>query len=70
MSIHTGKCPNCEKIMHYMVMQGVDAKVLMGHSWRAVSYQCPHCHTVVGVEIDPIALKAELVEQIAKRLGR
>jgi hypothetical protein len=56
--------------MHHAKMQALDAKVLMGGSWKAISYQCPHCETVLSVEIDPIAVKADIVAEIAKMLGK
>ena len=68
--IHTGKCPSCGQVMHYAKMQGLDAKVLMGGAWKAVSYQCPHCETVLSVEIDPIAVKTDIVNEVVKRLGK
>jgi hypothetical protein len=39
-------------------------KIAFGKSWNAVSYQCPHCHTVLSVEIDPIALKSDIVSEV------
>jgi hypothetical protein len=64
MNIHTGKCPKCDQIMHSIAVQGVSAKAAFGNSWHAISYQCPHCHSVLGVEIDPIALKSDIVSEV------
>jgi phage FluMu protein Com len=68
MKIHNGKCPKCDQVMTFVNFQGVDAKEPFGNSWNAVSYQCPHCRTVLSVEIDPIALKADLVNELFKKL--
>jgi transposase-like protein len=68
--IHTGKCPKCDAVMPTVKIQGVTARELMGSSWNAISYQCPTCETVLSVEIDPIALKSDIVNEVAKRLGR
>jgi hypothetical protein len=50
--------------MHSITVQGVMGKIAFGKSWNAVSYQCPHCHTVLSVEIDPIALKSDIVGEV------
>jgi hypothetical protein len=63
-NIHTGKCPKCDQIMHSITVQGVTGKIAFGKSWNAISYQCPHCHTVLSVEIDPIALKSDIVGEV------
>jgi phage FluMu protein Com len=70
MAIHTGKCPKCGKIMANVSVQAVSAQVLFGVRWDALSYQCPHCHTVLSVEIDPIALKNEIVREVFERLRK
>jgi phage FluMu protein Com len=68
--IHTGKCPKCDEVMPTIKIQGVTAKELFGASWNAISYQCPKCDTVLSVEMDPVALKSDIVNEVAKRLGR
>ena len=51
--------------------QGVDLKQPFGQtSWNGVSYQCPHCHAVLGVQIDPIAVKTDIVNELFDRLKK
>jgi hypothetical protein len=64
MNIHTGKCPKCDQVMPSITAQGVSAKVAFGNTVHVISYQCPHCHSVLGVEIDPIALKSDIVSEV------
>jgi hypothetical protein len=57
-------------MMPTVTVQGVSAQVLMGRTWNAVSYQCPYCHAVLGVEIDPMALKLDVVSAVIGQLRR
>lgn len=65
-----GKCPKCEKTVHALNLTEVDASVFMGTKWRTVTYNCPHCNTILGCQIDPIAIKTDTVNEIMKRLKR
>lgn len=62
-----GKCPYCEKPLSTVAATGVDVVVGLEHRWKGVTYACPYCQKILGVEIDPIALKADIVAQIKKR---
>ncbi len=62
------KCPKCEKSITYIRVENVDLNA-GSQSWHGVSYYCPHCHVVLGVELDPVALKADIVNEILRALG-
>jgi hypothetical protein len=64
-----GKCPKCEKIVSSVSGNPVDVRVGTG-VWKGISYQCPLCNTVLGVQIDPVALKTDIVDEIARRLPK
>lgn len=64
-----GKCPKCEKILSYVSIDGIDAKNSRA-SWKAISYNCPYCNTMLSVAIDPVALKTDTVNEILKALGK
>lgn len=63
-----GRCPNCG-----VVVTGVSIKPVTGHvegsSWRVNTYSCESCGVVLGAELDPVALKTEILEELVKRLG-
>lgn len=62
-----GKCPKCEKILNNVRIALVDCKEgLAGRSWRGVSYACPFCNTILSVQIDPIAIKTDIVAEIKR----
>ncbi len=66
----TGKCPKCEALVTQVTIDEVDASVLGGTTWRAITYQCPYCQTVLGVGLDPIALKTDTVDEVVERLQK
>ena len=56
-----GKCPNCQKIPLTVNGGGLDARFSGGGVFKAVTYNCPYCNTILGVQIDPIALRTDIV---------
>ncbi len=65
-----GKCPKCEKVLTYATFSTPDIKELGGSSWKGISINCPYCYTVLSMAIDPIALKADIINGVKKALGR
>jgi hypothetical protein len=64
------KCPKCEASFTQVRGEKVTVNVPFGTSWNGISYSCPHCSTALTVEIDPIALKADIVSEVMKRLKK
>lgn len=65
-----GKCPKCEKLIMQANYSTPDIAQLGGRSWKGISINCPYCSTVLSMAIDPIAIKADIVADIRKLLGR
>lgn len=38
--------------------------------WRCDSYCCPYCNTILGVQIDPVALKTDTINELFAALRR
>jgi uncharacterized protein with PIN domain len=67
---HAGKCPKCDKTIAHAKAEAIELRVSPKEIYKGVSYLCPACKAVLGVEIDPIALKADIVRMVVERLGR
>lgn len=63
--INSGKCPKCEKTVSSVTIEDIDVRAGFQSRWRGISYCCPSCHTVLGVQIDPVALKTDIIDGIA-----
>ena len=63
------KCPHCNQAFTRVNIGNLPAANLTG-SWHAVSYNCPHCHASLGVEIDPIALRTDTVNMVIAELRK
>lgn len=63
------KCPHCEMSISEVTMTPIDGKLSDRQSYRCVAYSCPHltCQKVLSIEIDPLALKADIVAEIKRR---
>ena len=60
-----GKCPKCDHAVNRYIFEVVEARESIGTVGRkAVSFLCPHCKAVLGVQIDPLAVKTETVAEI------
>lgn len=63
-------CPKCETNMLRVDCEEINIYVSFNNQWRGLAYTCPTCHTVINIEMDPIALKHDIVMEIKKLLHR
>jgi hypothetical protein len=61
----SGKCPKCDKTISRVKVEAIEIESSTS-SFMGASYVCPSCHCVLGVEIDPIALKADILKKLGK----
>ena len=64
--MHTGICPSCESHFDHAYVENLEIRVQFSSAagYRGVSYQCPHCRTVLGVGTDPVTLEADIVNAV------
>lgn len=63
------KCPKCDGEITYTTYKGVEARQSFGRNkLNALAHCCPHCQSVLSVEIDPIAVKTDLVNTLLRAL--
>jgi hypothetical protein len=68
--MNVGKCPNtaCGKVLTYINFETVKVREKLQERWKGVTYLCPHCHTILGAEIDPVALMGDTIKGVVKEL--
>lgn len=64
-----GTCPKCNNAVMSVNLKEVPISAA-GANWVGVSYQCGSCNCVLSVGIDPVALKADIVNEVLEGLGR
>ncbi len=65
-----GTCPQCQAVVTHVTIGDVTISSFMGKPWRGIKYFCPACGCVLSVQIDPIAIKTDIVEEILHAFGK
>jgi uncharacterized protein with PIN domain len=65
--INSGKCPKCGKVISSVKFEEVAGSVgIGGTEWKCISCCCKSCNTVISVQIDPIAIKTDILHALGK----
>ena len=71
-----GKCPRCEQMVNSLNISTVEARS-GSKTYNAATFLCPHCQTVLGAGIDPVAVASDAAQRgvqavydAAGRLGK
>lgn len=67
------KCPKCEAMLTSFRAEVIDASLPPGYnftSMKVVGVTCPHCYTILGTTIEPIALRTDVAKAVVKLLGK
>jgi endogenous inhibitor of DNA gyrase (YacG/DUF329 family) len=64
-------CPHCKKPIGRLTISPHDGGVPFGGvTWKCISFDCPLCQASLSVQIDPIAIKNDIVNELLRKLGR
>ena len=66
-----GICPGCKAGVTGVRIHGVNETATgynLGTGWKALTYACPSCGTILGAQIDPIAVKTDIVREVVDEL--
>lgn len=64
-----GTCPGCGSIVPHADLERIAIND-PPKTWKGVSYLCPNCRTVLGIGIDPLALKEDTVRAVARQVRK
>ena len=62
--MNKGKCPKCDSVIESVIAEDLSLNDEKQPRWRGFSYSCPSCRTVLGVQMNPLALNVDLLAQI------
>jgi uncharacterized protein with PIN domain len=65
-----GKCPKCDTEISEVESEKVSIKSPDGKTWKGAGFRCPRCHVVLGVGVDPLILKGEIVREVLEGLAK
>jgi len=65
-----GTCPKCDETISSVDIEHVDIKEGPLTKWHGVSLLCPYCSCVLGVSVDPVGLKDDIVELVVAQAIR
>lgn len=63
-------CPHCKTHISEVRIESITGKVPFGKQWNCISYSCPHCSDCLSVQIDPIAVKTDIVDEVVDHLRK
>lgn len=62
-------CPKCNNSIIHTNFKGLETKERFGgKSWKALAHCCPSFDATLSVEIDPIAVKNDILDGVKKLL--
>ena len=67
---NSGKCPNCGHIVSKVDTEHLTIGVPPKRTWHGISYVCTECRAVLSVQIDPVALKSDIVKELLQKLKK
>ena len=68
-TINRGTCAKSGKNLTNVIIEKIEILEGVIPKWKGAYFVCPHCHVILSVGLDPLALNADLVDEILKNLG-
>jgi hypothetical protein len=63
-------CPHCASVVQQMQLETMTIRSADGKDcWKGAAYACPHCYKILGVDIDPALIAAELKRELRSLLS-
>lgn len=68
----SAKCPKCDRFLGSVNIEATTLQGLNMKTLRGIIYSCPNlgCSAAISVEVDPLAVKADIVAELLKALRK
>ncbi|WP_423459946.1 hypothetical protein [Ottowia sp. VDI28] len=63
------KCPRCEQDITQIDMKEITGTASGPKHWKCIAYTCPHCSTLISVQMNPLALKNDILSGVQALLA-
>ena len=65
-----GKCPGCGQVTNTVKAGHIIVDVAPTTKWNGITYTCPKCNVILGVQIDPISIRTDIVNEVVEQLRK
>lgn len=66
----TGKCPHCGRLVSSVSVDDITLNVELEPQWKGFSYSCSSCQKVLSVQLNPLAVNADLLQEIKREVRK
>ena len=56
-------CPQCKQLIENVVISPIPGIAPM-ETWDVISYNCPKCNVSLGMQIDPIHIRNQIIKSL------
>ena len=65
-------CPHCNEQLDSVDMTQVNGALSGAKraAWNCVGYSCPSCNKVLSVQINPLGMKSDILNEVSQMLGK
>lgn len=65
----SGKCLKCDRLVTRVKIDAINGSIDRA-AYKCISFLCPWCSAVLGVQIDPVAVKADTIDGLMQALRK
>jgi len=66
----TPYCPHCSAILSRVEVNDTTLTVRSRPKWKGLIYSCPICHKALSVDVNPHAVREDILNDIRQLLAR
>ena len=66
--MNINKCPKCDRVISTVSAEPVEIALSRSDRYRGHSYSCPHCESVLSIQMNPLTLKDDIIGEIQTSL--
>ena len=68
--MNLNQCPKCATVISKVNAEAVEIVLSRSDRYRGLSYACPHCQSVLSIQMNPLTLKDDTLGELQASLGQ
>ena len=61
-------CPECNSTVSHLNIEEMTSSAFFGTQWRTIGFVCPSCQKILSIQIDPIAIKTDIINAVVSAI--